>query len=58
MLQWSDRAGKGTTKGREVPLLLSGRYPLAWRDYSSLGCSAGIFRYLWTPVSAPSIAAS
>jgi hypothetical protein len=31
---------------------LSGRYPLAWRDYSDLGIPAGRFRYLWIPVSA------
>src|SRR3546814_1979709 len=44
MLQWSALAGQGTTKGREVPLQLTGRYPLAWRDYSVLGGAAGTFR--------------
>lgn len=46
MLQWSARAGKGTTRGRESPLQLTGRYPLAWRDYSVFGDTAGTFRYL------------
>lgn len=52
MLQWSALAGQGTTKGREAPLQLTGRYPLAWRDYSVLGAAAGTFRYLWIPVPA------
>ena len=32
-MRWSDRAGKGTTKGRECPILLSGSYLLEWREY-------------------------
>jgi len=52
-LQWGARAGAGTTRGRDVPLQLTGRYPLVWRDYSDLGVTAGRFRYLWIPVSAP-----
>lgn len=51
-LQWGDKAGAGTIRGRDVPLQLTGRYPLAWRDYSNLGVPAGRFRYLWIPVSA------
>jgi hypothetical protein len=35
MLQWAARAGAGTTRGRNEPLQLMGRYPLAWRDYSA-----------------------
>ena len=52
-LQWGATAGTGTTKGREVPLQLTGRYSLVWRDYSDLGVKAGRFRYLWIPVSVP-----
>jgi len=53
MLQWSALAGQGTIRGRETPLQLTGRYPLAWRDYSVLGGTAATFRYLWIPVPAP-----
>lgn len=52
-LQWGASAGAGTIRGRDVPLQLTGRYPLVWRDYSDLGVMAGRFRYLWIPVSAP-----
>jgi hypothetical protein len=53
ILQWGSGAGAGTTRGREVPLQLTGRYPLAWQEYSNLGVAAGRFRYLWIPISAP-----
>lgn len=58
MLQWNARAGAGTTRGRNDPLRLTGRYPLVWRDYSDLGVPAGAFRYLWIPVPAPTSRAS
>jgi hypothetical protein len=58
MLQWAARAGAGTTRGRNEPLQLMGRYPLAWRDYSALGGPAGTFRYLWIPVTTPFAKAS
>lgn len=44
---WGARAGKGTTRGREEALTLSGSYRLRWEDYSE--ASAGKharFRYL------------
>ena len=34
-LAWGIRAGSGTTRGREAPLVVKGMYPLAWRHYSS-----------------------
>src|SRR3546814_20741440 len=43
-------AGQGTTKGREVHLQLTGRYPLALRDSSVLAGAAGTFRYLLLPI--------
>jgi len=49
-LQWGALAGAGTTRGRAVPLELTGRYPLGWRDYSDLGVAGGRFRYLWIPI--------
>lgn len=46
-LAWSEKASKGTTDGREEPIILQGSYTLHWRDYSELpepGKSR--FRYL------------
>ena len=46
-LAWLDRAGAGTTKGRESPICLKGRYKLRWQDYSTLPSSKNeVFRYL------------
>lgn len=46
-LAWSDRAGAGTTKNREMPLCLKDRYNLHWQDYSTLSTGGnGLFRYL------------
>ena len=47
-LAWSPRAGDGTTKGRESPLTLRGRYVTSWRDYSAPapGRPGGEFRCL------------
>ncbi|GAA4010019.1 hypothetical protein GCM10022211_25430 [Sphingomonas humi] len=49
-LSWGAAAGAGTTRGRESSLQISGRYRLAWRDFSDVGGPAGCFRYLWLPV--------
>ena len=53
-LAWSAAARPGTTRNREAPLEIRGRYALSWRDYSRLAGPAGMFRYLWIPVAAPS----
>lgn len=46
-LCWDERAGKGTTHAREMPLCLTGSYPLRWEDYSRVGGGSGqVFRYL------------
>jgi len=50
-LNWSETAGKGTTKGREAPIKLKGSYTCDWRDYSELKKGgyvegSGRFRYL------------
>ena len=47
-LAWSPRAGDGTTKDRESPLALRGRYVTSWRDYSAPapGRPGGEFRCL------------
>ena len=46
-LDWSERASPGTKKGRETPILLSGRYRLEWREYANVGEGRHArFRYL------------
>lgn len=50
-LSWGASAGSGTRKSREKVLVISGRYTLAWRDYSVVDGKSGKFRYLWIPVS-------
>lgn len=48
-LNWGLMAGAGTTKGREIPLSLTGRYRCDWQDYSSIERPSGkpiVFRYL------------
>lgn len=48
-LSWGLMAGAGTTKGREEPLTLTGRYKSSWQDYSSIEGPSGkpiVFRYL------------
>jgi len=51
-LAWAAGAGQGTTRGREAPLILAGRYPLQWRDYADVGGEGGRLRYLYIPVGA------
>jgi hypothetical protein len=48
-LAWATRAGVGTTKGRDTPLQLAGRYTCHWRDYAQISLPQGqtaVFRYL------------
>ena len=52
-LAWHELAKPGTTKNRETPLEIKGRYALTWQDYNQLDCRAGLFRYLWVPVALP-----
>lgn len=49
MLEWSPRAGLGTTKGRDKPLVLDRVYSCGWRDYSTVRARDGrplALRYL------------
>nr|WP_122012299.1 hypothetical protein [Maliibacterium massiliense] len=44
--RWAERAGRGTTKGREAPVHLAGAYRIAWREYSRLPEQKnGLFQY-------------
>ena len=63
-LAWSERASKGTTKGREEPISISGSHGVLWQDYatlerlvlqeSSLVVKGNeLFRYLVVEISQP-----
>lgn len=46
-LAWAEHAGAGTTRGRLLAHGLSGRYTLAWADYSDVADGpSGAFRHL------------
>ena len=46
-LTWDETAGPGTTKGREMPIDISGQYSIKWKDYSKINdTTSGTFRYL------------
>ncbi len=51
-LAWSEKAGEGTTKGREEPIQLGRSYELSWRNYSAVEKRRHQqFRYLLVQVS-------
>ena len=50
-LAWHNLAKPGTTKNRETALEIKGRYDLAWQDYNRIDGRAGLFRYLWIPIT-------
>lgn len=55
-LAWAATAGRGTTTGRDAPLVLSGTYTCTWRNYSQVSNRTGRatpFRYLLLPVTGP-----
>lgn len=43
-LSWGEKAGKGTTKGRD-PFELRGSYKTTWLPFSNIGIPRGEFRY-------------
>lgn len=48
-MRWSERASRGTTKGRESPIVLTASYVCEWRNYghpAAAGESYAQFRYL------------
>ncbi|NBS16634.1 MAG: hypothetical protein EBT06_09710 [Gammaproteobacteria bacterium] len=46
-LGWLDHASAGTTRGRENPITLDGKYNATWRDFSSISSEpGGQFRFL------------
>ena len=54
-LQWGPTTSSRTKKGHEAAITLSGRYRIAWSDYSEIsGAKHGTFRYLAIEVPAQS----
>ena len=47
-MAWGPKAGSGTTRNREAPILLRGSYNLRWQDYSTLsgGGQHNQFKYI------------
>lgn len=53
-LEWGAGAGPGTRKGREEPIRISGRYELAWSNYSLLSSDRhALYRSLVVEVRGP-----
>lgn len=51
-LVWGEKASRGTTKGREDPINLSGCYHVNWNDYSEIASPKNSrFRYLLFDIS-------
>ncbi len=49
-LKWKEGTSKGTMRGREESIRLTGEYTLRWKDYSDLKRKNGRFRYLLVKV--------
>ena len=48
---WGVSMNKGSIKGRENPLFLSGKYHIDWHDYSHMVAKNGVFMYAVVPVT-------
>lgn len=47
LMNWASNTGSGTKKAAENPILLSGVYPIHWKNYSKIDDSnSGTFMYL------------
>jgi hypothetical protein len=50
-LRWSTKASRGTTAGRDNPIVLAGKYHVSWAAFSRVGSGpASVFKYLLVPV--------
>ena len=51
-MNWSDNTGKGTMLGMEAPIVLTGMYPINWKEYSKIDdTNSGTFMYLVNRIS-------
>ena len=54
-MNWGDRIGQRTVKGREKGLHLHGEYKIEWEDYSDFDINPrpGLFKYALTRIERP-----
>lgn len=51
-MNWSTNTGKGTMRGMEAPIVLTGMYPIHWKEYSKVDdTNSGTFMYLVNTVT-------
>lgn len=55
-LSWSPKASKGTTRGREKPLKIRGKYKIKWMPYFTENQKLGDFRLLCLKVTQANLA--
>lgn len=49
-MKWGENASEGTKKGHEKPIVLEGKYPIHWNDYSKVEGKYGEFYYTYNKV--------
>ena len=49
-MKWGENASEGTKKGHEKPIVLEGKYPIHWNDYSKVEGKYGEFKYTYNKV--------
>ena len=51
-MNWATNTGKGTMRGMEAPIVLTGMYPINWKEYSKVDdTNSGTFMYLVNTIS-------
>ena len=51
-MNWAANTGKGTMRGMETPIVLTGIYPINWKEYSKVDdTNSGTFIYLVNRIS-------
>ncbi|MDU7842679.1 MAG: hypothetical protein E7J70_08590 [Veillonella sp.] len=51
-MNWDANTGKGTMRGMEAPIVLTGMYPINWKEYSKVdNTNSGTFMYLVNTIS-------
>lgn len=51
-MNWAANTGKGTMRGMEAPIVLTGIYPINWKEYSKVDdTNSGTFMYLVNTVT-------
>ena len=51
-MNWAANTGKGTMRGMEAPIVLTGMYPINWKEYSKVDdTNSGTFMYLVNTIS-------